>query len=89
MELSTRPYLNAGMALTTATAIAFAPMALHNPPALHLPMPHITVPDIALTSKITSADVKALVANLDAAMGPRPTRSPTWPGYPGRPWSRP
>lgn len=84
MELSTRPYLNAGMALTTATAIALAPLTLHNPPALHLPMPHITVPDIALTSTITSADVKALVANLDAAMGAATDTVTNLAGVPGQ-----
>jgi len=84
MELSTRPYLNAGMALTTATALAFAPMALHNPQALHLPVPHITVPDIALTSKITSADVKALVANLDAAMEAATDTVTSLAGVPGQ-----
>lgn len=84
MELSTRPYANAGMALTTATAIAFAPMALHNPPSVHLPLPHITAPNIALTAQITSADIKALVANLDAALGAATDTVSTVAGVPGQ-----
>ena len=84
MELSTRPYANAGLALTTATAIAFAPMALHNSPSVHLPMPHITVPNIALTAQITSVDIKALVANLDAALGAATDTVSTVAGMPGQ-----
>ena len=68
MELSARrPYLTAGVALTTATAIAFAPVMAPTP-APSLELPRFSTSEVHLTALINPADVAALVANLNAAM---------------------
>lgn len=67
MELSARSYLTAGVALTTAAAIAFTPVL---PPtsAPTLELPRVSVSEVHLAAVINPADVEALVANLHAAM---------------------
>ena len=68
MELSARrPYLTAGVALTTATAIAFAPVIAPTP-APSFDLPRVSMSEVHLAALINPADVTALVANLNAAM---------------------
>lgn len=69
MELSARSYLNAGIALTAASAIALTPVVVSPNSALHLPVPHISASQVQLAAAINPADVAALVNNLNAAMG--------------------
>lgn len=67
MELSVRSYLNAGIALTAASAIALTPVVVA-PGKHHLPVPYASASEIHLAAAISPADVAALAANLDAAM---------------------
>ena len=69
MELSARSYLNAGIALTAASAIALTPVVVSPNSPLHLPVPHISASQVQLAAAINPADVAALVSNLNAAMG--------------------
>src|ERR1051325_4687794 len=65
VDISPRSYLTAGVSLTAATAVAFAPLAVpqhHAAPAL----PTITASDVRLT--VTAADIDAFVANVDAVL---------------------
>jgi hypothetical protein len=84
MELSTRSYFNAGLAFTTAATIAFTPAALYAAPPLHLSLPRITTAPLTLTTKVTSADVKALVANLEATMSSASDTVTSLAGLPGQ-----
>lgn len=67
MELSVRPYMNAGIALTAAGAIALTPVAV-SPERTSFSVPHASAAEIQLAATVTPADVAALVANLDTAM---------------------
>lgn len=69
MELSVRSYLNAGIALTAASAIALAPVAVSPSAQPHISLPRVTAAEIHLAAAINPADVAALVANLSTAMG--------------------
>lgn len=69
MELSVRSYLNAGIALTAAGAIALTPVVVMPDGNHHLPVPSISASQIQLAAAINPADVAALVNNLNAAMG--------------------
>ncbi len=70
MEISVRSYLNAGIALTAASAIALTPVVISpSGGPLHLPTPYISTSEVHLAAAISPADVAALVSNLDAAMG--------------------
>lgn len=69
MELSVRPYVNASIAATLAGAIAFSPIVVtdHRVPAPVVP--RVTISQMHLAAAISPADVAALVANVQAAMG--------------------
>lgn len=69
MELSVRSYLNAGIALTAASAIALAPVAVSPSAQPHISLPRVTAAEIHLAAAINPADVAALVTNLSTAMG--------------------
>lgn len=69
MELSVRSYLNAGIALTAASAIALAPVAVSPSAQPHISLPRVTAAEVHLAAAINPADVAALVANLSTAMG--------------------
>lgn len=69
MELSVRSYLNAGIALTAASAIALTPVVVSPNSTVDLPVPHISASQVQLAAAINPADVAALVSNLHAAMG--------------------
>lgn len=69
MELSVRSYLNVGIALTAASAIALAPVAVSPSAQPHISLPRVTAAEIHLAAAINPADVAALVANLSTAMG--------------------
>lgn len=64
MEITARPYLNAGLAMSSAAMIAFTPLVATNAGTPLLPTPHISTAHVHLTALITQADVDALVANL-------------------------
>lgn len=84
MELSTRSYFNAGLAFTTATTIAFTPSVLYAAPPLHVSLPHISTAPLTLTAQVTSADVQALVANLEATMSSASETVTSLAGLPGQ-----
>jgi hypothetical protein len=84
MELATRSYFNAGLALTTAATIAFTPAVLYGAPPLQVSLPHVSTTPLTLTAKVTSADVKALVENLDAAMSSASDTVANLAGLPGQ-----
>ena len=84
MELATRSYFNAGLAFTTAATIAFTPAALYAAPPLHVSLLHISTTPLTLTTKVTSADVKALVANLEATMSSVSDTVTSLAGLPGQ-----
>jgi hypothetical protein len=69
VELSIRSYLNAGIAVTAATAVALSPVVVSPAGPRHLDLPHVSVAQIDLAAVINPADIAALVANLNAAMG--------------------
>ncbi len=68
MQRSVRPFLNSGIALAAAGAVALAPI-IAPPTARHpVALPHVSTSQIHLAAAIAPADVDALVANLNAAM---------------------
>lgn len=65
MEISARSWFAAGMALTTASTLAFAPLVL---PGGERSLPIVSSPNVRLTAAIDPADVQALIANLQATL---------------------
>jgi hypothetical protein len=65
MEISARSWFAAGMALTTASTLAFAPLVL---PGGERALPIVSSPNVRLTAAIDPADVQALIANLQATL---------------------
>lgn len=65
MEISARSWFAAGMALTTASTLAFAPLVL---PGGERALPVVSSPNVRLTAAIDPADVQALIANLQATL---------------------
>lgn len=63
-----RSAMPAGLALTTAAALAFTPLMVPAPPLRDITVPSITVPRLQLAAAINPADVTALVDNLNAAL---------------------
>ncbi|MBY0285658.1 MAG: hypothetical protein K2X52_00685 [Mycobacteriaceae bacterium] len=63
-----RSAMPAGLALTTAAALAFTPLMVPAPPLRDITVPSITVPRLQLAAAINQADVTALVDNLNAAL---------------------
>lgn len=68
MEITTRPYLNAGLAMSSAAMIAFTPLVAGGGVAAPIHTPHIAATNVHLTALITQADVDALVANLGTVL---------------------
>ncbi len=68
MEITARPYLNAGLAMSSAAMIAFTPLVAGNAGAPPLPTPHVSTSQVHLSALITQADVDALVANLSTVL---------------------
>ncbi|MFL0286799.1 hypothetical protein ACJH6J_20335 [Mycobacterium sp. SMC-18] len=68
MEITTRPYLNAGLAMSSAVLIAVTPLTAANgvTPLIHTP--HVAATNVHLSALVTQADVDALVANLDTVL---------------------
>ncbi|QEN17593.1 hypothetical protein ACRDU6_00235 (plasmid) [Mycolicibacterium sp. ELW1] len=69
MELSVRSYLNAGIAVTAASTIALTPVVVAPGAHQQISFPHVSASQVHLAATINPADVAALVANLNAAMG--------------------
>lgn len=65
VDISTRPTLTAGIALTTASAIAFTPLLIADTTPRAIAPPHLSTPSIDLRAAITPDDLAALAANLD------------------------
>jgi hypothetical protein len=68
VQRSVRPFLNSGIALAAAGAVALAPITTSAAAWQSVALPHISTSQIHLTAVIAPADVDALVANLNAAM---------------------
>lgn len=81
MDISARSYLTAGISLTAATAIAFAPLAV---PESHtrVPIPHVTVSDLQLA--VSPADIDALVADLQGVLDDATNTVTDLVGIPGQ-----
>lgn len=69
MELSVRPYVNASIAATLAGAIALSPIVVTDHRVPTPVVPRVTISQMHLAAAISPADVAALVANVQAAMG--------------------
>ncbi|WP_094287389.1 hypothetical protein [Mycobacterium lehmannii] len=69
MELSTRSYLTAGIALTATSAIAITPVLVADTTPPDITPPQLSAPNLELTAAITPADITALAANLDDVVG--------------------
>ncbi|MGE0221509.1 MAG: hypothetical protein AB7S95_37950, partial [Mycolicibacterium sp.] len=81
MQISVRSYLTAGLAFTTAGAIALAPLAIpQSPPAVTIP--HVAVPDIRLT--VTPADIETFVAALQEVLDEATATVAAVAGIPGQ-----
>ena len=81
MEISTRKYLTAGLSLTAATAIAFAPLPIptpQHPPAI----PNVTVSDVRLTADPT--DIAVVIAGLQDLLDDASVTAGHVAGIPGR-----
>ncbi len=68
MEITTRPYLNAGLAMSSAALIAFTPLVAGGGVAAPIHSPHFATTNVHLSALITQADVDALVANLGSVL---------------------
>ncbi len=84
MEISARSYLTAGMALTTASAIAFTPLVTPHPAPRDIALPHISTSTIQLTALITPADIEALINNLNTAANSVSSTATSLVGVPGQ-----
>lgn len=79
-----RSAMPAGLALTTAAALAFTPLMVPAPPLRDITVPSITVPRLQLAAAINQADVTALVDNLNAALNSASTTVTNLVDVPGQ-----
>ncbi|MBU8821465.1 MULTISPECIES: hypothetical protein [Mycolicibacterium] len=84
MEISARSYLTAGMALTTASAIAFTPLVSPHASPHGIALPHISTSTVQLTALITPADIGALINNLNTAANSVSSTATSLVGVPGQ-----
>lgn len=84
MEISARSYLTAGMALTTASATAFATLISPQSVPHSLELPRISTSTIELKALITPADIAALINNLNIAVSSVSSTATSLVGVPGQ-----
>jgi hypothetical protein len=81
MDISARSYLTTGLCLTTATAIAFTPLAI---PAAHPPVPAPAFTTSAVDLAVSPADIEAAVAEVQAVFDAATASAAGVAGIPGQ-----
>ncbi|MGB8407146.1 MAG: hypothetical protein WCE30_24105 [Mycobacterium sp.] len=83
-SLALRRPANVAVALTAATAIAFAPMVATQAPPVHLALREVHVSDIHLSAIISDADIKNLVNAVNSGLNQLDSTVANVAGLPGQ-----
>ncbi|WP_162625530.1 hypothetical protein [Mycolicibacterium llatzerense] len=83
MTAHRRP-LNPAVALTAATAIAFAPMVVSQAPPVHLAAAPVHINNVQLTAVVSDADIANLVAAVNSGLNELDSTAANVVGVPGQ-----
>lgn len=83
-SLAVRRSPRAAVALTAATAIAFAPMVVSQAPPVHVALPAVHVADMHLTAVVSDADIKNLINAVNTGLNQLDSTVANVAGVPGQ-----